>query len=497
MLKPWSCDTFVAQADATADGRLIFGKNSDRPAGEVQPLRYVPRRPKSERLDLAYVSIEDEPAYAHVGAAPFWCWGYEFGVNEHNVSIGNEAQFTRAWAAGVAAAKAGDPPSSGIIGMELVRLGLERGRTAIQALDAMTRLLERYGQWGSGVLGKPPVDGSYDNSYLIADGKDAWILETSGREWISRRVQSGIYSISNEPSIRTEYDRKSEGLLSTACQEGWLVKDRPFDYAATHVDPLTSLQVSHMRQRRSQQMLQAAKEAGGVQLHSAKGVLRDHFEGTFLDGPYFNAARPDFLTLCMHEHPAGFTWGNTAGSIIVETARHDDDLTTIWWTPLSPCVGAYIPIFLESGEIPESLQTPAPPRVPRPPEACEQAQFDPSGYWWKFQNLLDAAKGDPSGSRFRERQPMIRARFDQLERTWVEKAAELRRRWATADRMKREKLVPELKQLTSQAVDEVNDQIGAFLADYAPSGLLEPIDTRWLGSRRSAARNHPGAFVTR
>jgi hypothetical protein len=63
--------------------------------------------------------------------------------------------------------------------------------------------------------------------------------------------------------------------------------------------------------------------------------------------------------------------------------------------------------------------------------------------------------------------------------------------------MKREKLVPELKQLTSQAVDEVNDQIGAFLADYAPSGLLEPIDPRWLGSRRSAARNHPGAFVTR
>ena len=85
-------------------------------------------------------------------------------------------------------------------------------------------------------------------------------------------------------------------------------------------------------------------------------------------------------------------------------------------------------------------------------------------------------------SRFPERQPMIRARFDQLEKTWVEKAAELRRRWATADGMKREKLVPELKQLTSQAVDEVNDQIGVFLAEYAPRGLLEPIDPRWLSA---------------
>lgn len=30
-------------------------------------------------------------------------------------------------------------------------------------------------------------------------------------------------------------------------------------------------------------------------------ILRDHYEGTFLGGPYFNAALPDFLTLCMHD----------------------------------------------------------------------------------------------------------------------------------------------------------------------------------------------------
>jgi secernin len=469
------------------DGRLIFGKNSDRPAGEAQPLRFVPRRPAAGRLDLAYVSIDDEPAFPHLGAAPFWCWGYEFGVNEHNVTIGNEAQFTRSWASCVEAARAGSPPPAGIIGMELVRLGLERGRTAIQALEVMTQLLERYGQWGSGLQGKPPVDGSYDNSYLIADGRDAWVLETTGREWISRRVESGIYSISNEPSIRTEYDKKSEGLLGTASKAGWLVEGRPFDYAETHVDPQTSLQISHMRQRRSQQLLQQAQASGGVELHSAKGVLRDHFEGTFLDGPYFSAARPDFLTLCMHEHPAGFTWGNTAGSIIVELAKHADDLTTIWWTPLTPCIGAYIPIFLQAGEIPEPLQTPAPPEVIRPPEECGPARFDPSGYWWKFQNLLDAAKGDPAGSQFPKRQPVIRARFDQLEKEWAEKAAELRRLWATADPTNREKLVQELKQLTSDAVAETNDQVEEFLADYAPTGLLEPVDPRWLGAQAAPA----------
>src|SRR3954447_1668884 len=37
----WSCDSFVVMPDATVAGRLLFGKNSDRPARECQPLRRV------------------------------------------------------------------------------------------------------------------------------------------------------------------------------------------------------------------------------------------------------------------------------------------------------------------------------------------------------------------------------------------------------------------------------------------------------------------------
>jgi len=31
-----SCDTFVVMGDVTSTGEVIFGKNSDRPRGEVQ-----------------------------------------------------------------------------------------------------------------------------------------------------------------------------------------------------------------------------------------------------------------------------------------------------------------------------------------------------------------------------------------------------------------------------------------------------------------------------
>ncbi|HEY8295303.1 MAG TPA: C69 family dipeptidase, partial [Micrococcaceae bacterium] len=366
-----------------------------------------------------------------------------------------------------------------IIGMELVRLGLERGSSARGALDIMTALLERYGQWGSGLFGKGPAEGAYDNSYLIADRDDAWVLETSGREWVARQIKSGIYSISNEPSIRSEYDLCSTNLLATAHARGWISPEATFDYAVSHADPGTPLQVSHMRQRRSQSLLESARARGGVGLENAKAVLRDHFEGSFLNGPYFNAARPDFLTLCMHEHTAGFTWGNTAGSVIVDMGQNAEDLTVIWWTPLPPCIGAYIPIFLASQQIPEELQLPAPGAIVQPPEDCGQSPFDPTSYWWRFQNLLDAVKGDRSGTRFAERQRSVRARFGRLEAGWNADVDDLRRPWKVADGERRAHLVDELRSLTSGAVRDADAAVDGFLLEYEPKGRSEPIDPRW------------------
>ena len=39
-----SCDTFVVLPSATVNGQMIFGKNSDRPQGEVQEIVFVPRQ---------------------------------------------------------------------------------------------------------------------------------------------------------------------------------------------------------------------------------------------------------------------------------------------------------------------------------------------------------------------------------------------------------------------------------------------------------------------
>jgi secernin len=471
--RAWSCDSFVILPMATADGSMLLGKNSDRPVNETQPLRYLPARAptRGDRLRLAYAEIaDDRETLAHVGASPYWCWGHELGLNERGVAIGNEALFTRDLAQNQHAARAGASPEPGILGMELVRLGLERGGTAAEAMEVMTSLLERHGQWGAGVAGKPPADGAYDNSYLIADSREAWVLETSGRRWIAARVREPAWSVSNQATIRTDWDRASDDIADHARNAGWWNDERDgrFDFAAAYSDPLVPLQVSHIRLQRSRQLLREAVQSGGAYVAAAASVLRDHYEGTFLEGPYFNAARPDFMTLCMHSHPSGFTWGNTASSAIF-VLPPDDRPPHLWWAAATPCTSVYVPVFVDAGALPEVLDRAGSARTTscNPERAPADAPAEGS-YWWTFQRLLDAVKGDALGSAFAARREHVRDTFDQLEIAWraelddvLENAAALRSRHG------RDAEAEMLAAFTRQCVDRALAAANGLLEQFA------------------------------
>ena len=133
------CDTLVA---FTPQG-MIFGKNSDRDPNEVQNLIQVPAQdhPRGETVKCTYIEI---PQVSHTNGVllsqPCWMWGAEIGVNEFGVAIGNEALFTK-----VAPRK----ENKYLLGMDLLRLGLERGKSAREALDVIISLLEQFGQGGN------------------------------------------------------------------------------------------------------------------------------------------------------------------------------------------------------------------------------------------------------------------------------------------------------------------------------------------------------------
>ena len=68
------------------------------------------------------------------------------------------------------------------------RLGLERGKTAKEAVEVITSLLEAHGQGGPCFIDPGYVGMTYHNSFLIADPSEAWVLETAGKHWAVEQV---------------------------------------------------------------------------------------------------------------------------------------------------------------------------------------------------------------------------------------------------------------------------------------------------------------------
>jgi dipeptidase len=189
------CDTMVT----VAPGRMLFAKSSDRDPNEVQLLSWHPARTHApgETVRCTHLTIPQATAtHAVVLSRPFWMWGAEMGANQHGVVIGNEEVFT-------------DEPcaDSGLTGMDLLRLALERAATAADAVSAIGALLEQHGQGGG--CGHEHPRFRYHSSFLIADARGAFILETIGRRWLAHAV-SGSTSISNAltlPALRRHRDR--------------------------------------------------------------------------------------------------------------------------------------------------------------------------------------------------------------------------------------------------------------------------------------------------
>jgi secernin len=181
------CDTLVA---VTSDG-LLFAKNSDRDPNEAQLLDWVDAAEHAEGslVTCTWITVPQVPrTHAVLLSRPWWMWGAEMGANQHGVVIGNEAVFTRA-----------TPGEPALLGMDLLRLALERATTAEEAVTVMVSMLERHGQGGP--CSHERSGFTYDNSFLVADPNGALVLETAGREWASEVVRGPGRSISNGLTI--------------------------------------------------------------------------------------------------------------------------------------------------------------------------------------------------------------------------------------------------------------------------------------------------------
>ncbi len=295
------CDTLYK---CFASGDSLFLKNSDRSPNEPNLLLAIPSRKSHGRIDCTYISIEDKDSYATVLYKPSWIWGAEMGLNEKGVSIGNEAVWTKAKGKRV----------ERLLGMDLVRLGLERGSNAKEAVDVIIALLEQYGQGGNAGFDKAFY---YDNSFLIADASGAYILETAGKSWAYKALKEQG-NISNRLTLKKDYDESNE--------KG--------DFKDRHYEPLFSyFSGSETRLKTGQEFLSSLKE---LSLDEAFEGLRSHQKGKSSQSLYGHGS---VKSICMH---SWFIGDQTTGSFAVFYAK---GVPYLWATGSSdPGLSLYKPV---------------------------------------------------------------------------------------------------------------------------------------------------------
>ncbi|MFZ0249833.1 MAG: hypothetical protein WAL61_07795 [Acidimicrobiales bacterium] len=371
------CDTLCAP------GRrgMVFAKNSDRPPGEVQIAWPFGRRSSAGcTLRTQYLSIGDTGAHATLLSCPTWLWGAEHGVNEHGVAIGNERVSTTHDAASAKPA---------LIGMDMVRLGLERARSAPEAVDVIAGLLETYGQGG---IADAVHQGAYDSSFLIADPSRAFVLETAGADYAVAPFPAGT-AISNRIMLGTEWTRASAGL--TAGDDFDRFRDAREDTAFADI-----------RLAASRRFL-AATGSGGLTSAATAAHLRDHGTGPWgapgADGPVEPppagvSADGSGITVCMHVRDAVVTTSSMIAELPSDVA--DGAPVRVFIAAGSPCTSIYVPAFPRTAAGP-------PPFVPR--------ELSGEELWHTADTLRQMVEADPSAL------PAIRERLQPVEdELWAE-----------------------------------------------------------------------------
>ena len=348
------CDTIVAVGSATKDGITLFGKNSDREPDEVQNICIFPRQkhPVNQNVQCTYLTIPQVSETARVILCrPFWMFGAEMGANEYGVVIGNEAIFTKE-----------RPDKVGLTGMDLVRLALERSNTALQALKIIIKLLEDYGQGGNcGYRYKL----KYMNSFLIADKKEAYVLETVKTWWAWKKIKD-VWNISNIISLQKDYDSCSEGLIENAIKRGYCKNEKDFNFRKCYSAKfMTWAAKGAEREKRSRNLLSQRKKR--LTTKDFMNILRDHGKNSqWTPNPGSGA------TLCLHAADKLFRRNQTVCSLVAKISKGRQFFYTTGAS--NPCISPFFPVFSPDTIIPKGYKE-------------GEANYESKSYWWKSERF--------------------------------------------------------------------------------------------------------------
>ncbi len=233
-----ACTNFIVGKNASADGSVICSYNADSYGAFMYLYHYPAAKHQSGEMRKIY----EWDTNKYLGEIPEAAETYNVigNINEWQVTIG-ETTF---------GGREEMVDSTGIIDYgSLIYIALQRSKTAREAIDVMTSLVEQYGYCSEG------------ETFTICDPNEAWIMEMMGcaadrtrskerTVWVAMRVPDDmICGHANQSRITTFMPAKkqkkgqetvlwSKNVVSYARTMGWYDgKDQDFSYNAVYAKP--------------------------------------------------------------------------------------------------------------------------------------------------------------------------------------------------------------------------------------------------------------------
>ena len=228
-----ACTNFIVGKKASVDGSVICSYNADS-YGAFMRLAHYPAV-KHQKGDMRKIYEWDTNKY--LGEIPEAEVTYNVvgNINEWQVTIGETTYGGREEMV----------DSTGLIDYgSLIYIGLQRSKTAREAIQVMTSLVEQYGYYSEG------------ETFTICDPNEAWILEMQGcgpdrkvsKErvvWVARRIpDDAICGHANQsrigqiPMKDKENVRYSKNVIKYARKMGWYEgKDEDFSWKNAYAFP--------------------------------------------------------------------------------------------------------------------------------------------------------------------------------------------------------------------------------------------------------------------
>lgn len=315
-MKTLACTNLIVGKAASTDGSVLVTYSAD----SYGMFGHLCHYPAGKHAPGEMVDIRDWDTNKFLGQIPQAAQTYNVigNINEYQVTIAETTFGGRP--------ELVDP--TGLIDYgSLIYLGLQRSRTAREAIKVMTDLVKEYGYYSSG------------ESFTIADPNEVWIMEMIGKGpgvkgavWVAVRIPDDCIAahanhsrIHQFPLDDKENCLYSPDVISFAREKGYFDgKNKDFSFSAAYApadfsalracearvwsfyrkhNPEMEKYLSYITGETKEPMPLYIKPDRKLSLQDIQNDMRDHYEGTALDitadlgaGPFNSPYRPSPLT---------------------------------------------------------------------------------------------------------------------------------------------------------------------------------------------------------